>query len=745
MKPEAKYFKTMLGDKELLFETGRLAQQAGGSVTLRQGDSIIFAAATMGGVREGIDFFPLSVEYEERMYAGGRIPGSFFRREGRPSTEATLTARLTDRPLRPLFQEGMRNEVQVVLMSLSADTENPLDILAINAASAALMISDIPWGGPVGAVRIAYVDGKLVVNPTFQEMETSDLDLRVAGTREAILMVESGAYEVSEALMVEALELAHRSIQPVIDMQINMAKEVGKAKKEVEVYELDQTLVQTTEMQIKERLVAIMDQPYTKEGLYGGIRLLKDAFLSEMTLGTEEDPAHKADLAAAFDEAEKKIVRDRILYDNKRPDNRVPAQIRDITCEVNISPRAHGSGLFTRGETQVLTLATLGTPKEAQELDNLIQNESKRYMHHYNFPGYCTGEVKRVGGQSRREIGHGALAERALIPVLPDEKVFPYTLRLVSEVMSSNGSSSMASVCGSTLALMDTGVPISAPVSGVAMGLIMEGKKYVILTDILGTEDHLGDMDFKVTGTKEGITALQMDIKISGITTAIMAEALEHARIARLNILDQMLAVIPEPNKELKSHAPRIEIVRVPIDKIGAIIGPGGKNIRALQEETKTKIDIDDDGTVYIAAIDGVGYKEARDRILALTETPEIGRIYTGKCVRVTDFGAFIEILPGVDGLVHISQLSSERVEKVEDVVNVGDELTVMVTDISPDGKIRLSRQALLEGWTAEEAREHDNKNRSRSSGNSHGGSRDSRSSSGRSGGSRDGNRGSRR
>ena len=745
MKPEAKYFKTMLGDKELLFETGRLAQQADGSVTLRQGDSIIFAAATMGGVREGIDFFPLSVEYEERMYAGGRIPGSFFRREGRPSTEATLTARLTDRPLRPLFQEGMRNEVQVVLMSLSADTENPLDILAINAASAALMISDIPWGGPVGAVRIAYVDGKLVVNPTFQEMETSDLDLRVAGTREAILMVESGAYEVSEALMVEALELAHRSIQPVIDMQINMAKEVGKAKKEVEVYELDQTLVQTTEMQIKERLVAIMDQPYTKEGLYGGIRLLKDAFLSEMTLGTEEDPAHKADLAAAFDEAEKKIVRDRILYDNKRPDNRVPAQIRDITCEVNISPRAHGSGLFTRGETQVLTLATLGTPKEAQELDNLIQNESKRYMHHYNFPGYCTGEVKRVGGQSRREIGHGALAERALVPVLPDEKVFPYTLRLVSEVMSSNGSSSMASVCGSTLALMDTGVPISAPVSGVAMGLIMEGEKYVILTDILGTEDHLGDMDFKVTGTKEGITALQMDIKISGITTAIMAEALEHARIARLNILDQMLAVIPEPNKELKSHAPRIEIVRVPIDKIGAIIGPGGKNIRALQEETKTKIDIDDDGTVYIAAIDGVGYKEARDRILALTETPEIGRIYTGKCVRVTDFGAFIEILPGVDGLVHISQLSSERVEKVEDVLNVGDELTVMVTDISPDGKIRLSRQALLEGWTAEEAREHDNKNRSRSSGNSHGGSRDSRSSSGRSGGSRDGNRGSRR
>jgi len=737
MKPEAKLFKTMLGDKELVFETGRLAQQAGGSVTLRQGDSIIFAAATMGDVREGIDFFPLSVEYEERMYAGGRIPGSFFRREGRPSTEATLTARLTDRPLRPLFQEGMRNEVQVVLMSLSADTETPLDILAINAASAALMISDIPWGGPVGAVRIAYVDGKLVVNPTFQQMEVSELDLRVAGTREAILMVESGAYEVSEVLMVEALELAHRAIQPVIDMQLKMAKEIGKEKKEVEVSVQDQTLIQTTEAQIKERLVAIMDQPYTKEGLYGGIRLLKDAFLSEMTLGTDADAAQTAALEAAFDEAEKKIVRDRILYDNKRPDNRTPEQIRDITCEVNISPRAHGSGLFTRGETQVLTLATLGTPKEAQELDNLIQNESKRYMHHYNFPGYCTGEVKRVGGQSRREIGHGALAERALIPVLPDEKVFPYTLRLVSEVMSSNGSSSMASVCGSTLALMDTGVPISAPVSGVAMGLIMEGDKYVVLTDILGTEDHLGDMDFKVTGTKDGITALQMDIKITGITTAIMAEALEHARVARLSILDQMLAVIPEPNQDLKPHAPRIEIVKVPVDKIGAIIGPGGKNIRALQEETKTKIDIDDDGTVYIAAIDGVGYQEAKERILALTETAEIGKIYTGKCVRVADFGAFIEIMPGTDGLVHISQLSSERVEKVEDVVNLGDELTVMVTDITPDGKIRLSRQALLEGWTAEEAREHDNKNRSRSSGNSRGGSRDSRSSGGRSGGDR--------
>ncbi len=738
MKPEPKIYKTMLGDKEITIETGRLANQAGGSVTIRQGDSIMFAAATMGDVREGVDFFPLTVDYEERMYAGGRIPGSFFRREGRPSTDATLVARLTDRPLRPLFPEGMRNEVQVVLMSLSADTENPLDLLGINAASTALMISDIPWGGPVGAVRIGYVDGQLVVNPTFSQIEISDLDLRVAGTREALLMVECGANEVSESLMIEALELAHKSIQPIIDIQEKMAQEVGKQKKAIDVKVFDKALIAQAEATIKDRLLAILNQPYSKENLYGGIRLLKDAYILE---NTPEDPSAefvgKEALVTAFEEAEKKIIRDRILYEGKRPDNRTAQQIRDIWCEVDVSPRAHGSGLFTRGETQVLTLATLGTPKEAQELDNLAPTESKRYMHHYNFPPYCTGEVKRLGGQSRREIGHGALAERALVPVIPDEKTFPYTLRLVSEVMSSNGSSSMASVCGSTLALMDTGVPITAPVSGVAMGLVIEDEKYVILTDILGTEDHLGDMDFKVAGSKHGITALQMDIKVGGVSPAVMSEALEHAKVARYSILDKMLATIAEPNKTLKPHVPRIETVKVPVDKIGAIIGPGGKNIRALQEDTNTKIDIDDDGTVYIASTDSVGFDTAKNRILSLIEIPEIGRIYTGKCVRVTDFGAFIEILPGTDGLVHISQLASERVNKVEDVVNVGDELTVMVTDIGPDGKIRLSRQALLEGWTAEEAREHDNANRKKSggsSGNRSGGDRRSNNRSNRSG-----------
>ncbi len=735
MKPEAILYTATLGGKELSFETGRLARQAGGSIVVRQGDSMMFAAATLGNVREGVDFFPLTVDYEERMYAGGRIPGSFFRREGRPSTEATLVARLTDRPLRPLFQEGMRNEVQVILMSLSADNENPLDMLAINAASAALMISDVPWGGPVGAVRIAYVDGQLIANPSLQEMSESTLDLRVAGTKEAILMVEAGASEVTEDLMAEALQLAHASIQDVIAVQERMAREIGKPKREVDVALNDTDLIERVKAAIKDRITNLLNQPYAKANLYGGIDQIKTDYLKE-TLGEEPDPAELSRYGKAFDEAQRIIVRDRILYEGRRPDNRKVYEVRDISVETDISPRAHGSGLFTRGETQVLTLATLGTPKEAQELDNLNGMDSKRYMHHYNFPPYATGETKRVGGQSRREIGHGALAERALEPVLPNEKDFPYTIRLVSEVLESNGSSSMASVCGSSLALMDSGVPISAAVSGVAMGLIMQGDRYVILTDILGTEDHLGDMDFKVAGTRNGITALQMDIKIAGITPEIMAEALNRAKDARFYILEQMNKVIAQPRPELKAHVPRIETIMVPIDKIGAIIGPSGKNIRALQEETNTKIDIDDDGTVYIAAVDGEGFNEARERILALTETPVIGRIYTGKCVRVADFGAFIEILPGVDGLVHISQLSTERIEKVEDVVNVGEDLTVMVIDIASDGKIRLSRQALLAGWTAEEARERDKPGGSRSRGGSRsGGDRRDRGSYDRSGG----------
>ncbi|MCL4561650.1 MAG: polyribonucleotide nucleotidyltransferase [Chloroflexi bacterium] len=717
MKPEGKRYTASVGSQEVIIETGKLAQQAGGSVTIRLGDSIVFAAATMGAEpREGTDFFPLTIEYEERMYAGGRIPGSFFRREGRPGAEAILTARLTDRPLRPLFSSDMRNEVQVILFSVSADGVNPLDILAINAASAALMISDIPWAGPVGAVRVGRVNGQFIVNPTFAELDESDLDLRIAGTREAILMVECGATEVSESDMLAALELGHRAIQPLVEMQEKMAAEIGKPKREVPTFGLDPSLAESMDQRAGQAIESILDAPHTKSELNEAIDALRAEAITDLANG---DEGLESSLKMAFEEAYKKVVRRRILEKSLRPDGRGLTEIRPIWCEVDVSPRAHGSGLFTRGETQVLTLATLGTPKEAQELDSLTPAETKRYMHHYNFPPYSTGEVKQLRGQSRREVGHGALAERALLPVIPPEKEFPYTLRLVSEVLSSNGSTSMASVCGSTLALMDTGVPIRAPVAGVAMGLIKEEDNHRILTDIQGLEDHLGDMDFKVAGTDKGITALQMDIKITGITPQIMAEALEQARQARRQILDTMLEVIPAPRPQLKPHAPRITVIKVPIDKIGAIIGPGGKNIRSLQEETGTKIDIEDDGSVYIAATDGEGEARARERIESMTEMPQVGRIYTGKVVRVTDFGAFVEILPNLDGMVHISQLDSERVEKVEDIVNVGDEITVMITDIDPAGKIRLSRQAVLEGWTPEEANQHDRKGRSRPGGSS--------------------------
>ena len=707
MKPESKKFIATVGGRPLTFETGKLAAQAGGAVTVQFGDSVVFAAATMGNEpRVGQDFFPLTVEYEERMYAGGRIPGSFFRREGRPGTDAILVARLTDRPLRPLFNNDIRNEVQVIMFSLSADWENPLDVLAINAASCALMISDIPWGGPVGAVRVGRVNGEFVLNPTYAQIDESNLDLRIAGTADAILMVESGSNEIDEESMIAALEFGHAAIQPIVETQLQMAREIGKEKREVTLYSLDETLVEKVYNRIADEINTTLDTPHTKHELQDAIDTLRDNIVVEYA--DPENAEEISEYKEAFEETYKRVVRARILDQNKRPDGRKLKEIRPIWCEVGVSPRAHGSGLFTRGETQVLTLATLGTPKEAQEIDTLSPTDSKRYMHHYNFPPYSTGEVKMLRGQSRREVGHGALAERALVPVIPDEKDFPYTLRLVSEVLASNGSSSMASVCGSTLALMDTGVPIKAPVAGVAMGLIKEGDRHVVLTDIQGAEDHLGDMDFKVAGTTKGITALQMDIKIRGITPEIMRQALTQAHEARLAILDKMLEVIPVPRPELRSFVPRITTIHVPIEKIGAIIGPGGKIIRALQEETNTKIDIDDDGTVYIAATDGTSEATARERIEALTESAQVGHIYTGKVVRVADFGAFVQILPGLDGMVHISQLDTERVEKVEDVVNLGDELTVMVTAIDENGKIRLSRQAVLEGWTPEEALEHD-------------------------------------
>ena len=718
MKPESKKYSTTLGKHTVTFETGKLAGQAGGAVTFGTPESIVFAAATMGDLREGIDFFPLTVEYEERLYAGGRIPGSFFRREGRPGTEAILVARLTDRPLRPLFQDGMRNEVQVAMFSLSSDGVNPLDVLAINAASAAIMISDIPWGGPVGAVRVGRVNGEFVINPTYPEIEASDLDLRIAGTKDAILMVECGANEVPEDVMVAALELGHKSIQPLIELQLKMQAELGKPKREVTLFVPAEEVKKKVFDRVSGAMNALLDNPLSKNEFYSGMKAIKTEAEAELCVvpdgGNPADYMPVNQFRESFEQAEMDVVRERILSMGKRPDGRTPTDIRPIWCEVGISPRAHGSGLFTRGETQILSVATLATLGEAQELDGLSPIRNKRYIHHYNFPPYSTGEVKRMGGQSRREVGHGALAERALEPVLPAEESFPYTLRVVSEALSSNGSTSMGSVCGSTLALMDAGVPIKAPVSGVAMGLITDATgRYKILTDIQGTEDHLGDMDFKVAGTSAGITALQMDIKISGLSAQMMKEALEQAKVARASILEKMLAVLPESRPDIKEHAPRIITVKIPVDKIGALIGPGGKNIRALQEETGAKIDIEEDGTVYIASTDGVGAKIAQERIAGLGEEAVVGNIYTGKVVRIADFGAFVEILPGMDGLVHISQLASERVNKVEDVVSMGEEITVMVTDIDGQGKIRLSRQAVLEGWTAEEAREKDGPRRS--------------------------------
>ncbi|MDP1546030.1 MAG: polyribonucleotide nucleotidyltransferase [Anaerolineales bacterium] len=713
MNFEGKKYTAVVGNKTVTIETGRLAGQAGGALTIGIEDAIVFASATMGGVRDGIDFFPLSVDYEERLYAGGKIPGSFFRREGRASTESILTSRLTDRPLRPLFQDGMRNEVQVIMYSFSSDGVNPLDVLAINAASAAVMISDIPWGGPVGAVRIGRVDGEFIVNPTFAEMEASDLDLRIAGTKEAVLMVECAANEIPDDVMVAALELGHKSMQPLIDLQLQMAAEIGKPKREVKLFLPSEEVKNKVFDRVSGPMNELLDKPLSKVEFYTGMSTIKEAAETEFCTVPEGGNASEyltvSSFRESFELAEQAVVRERILGMGKRPDGRTPTDIRPIWCDVGVSPRAHGTGLFTRGETQILSFATLATLGEAQALDNLSPIKSKRYMHHYNFPPFSTGEAKPLRGQSRREIGHGALAERALEPVLPAEESFPYAIRIVSEALSSNGSTSMGSVCGSTLALMDAGVPIKSPVSGVAMGLITdETGRYKILTDIQGTEDHLGDMDFKVAGTAAGITALQMDIKISGLSTQMMKEALTQAYTARMSIMEKMLAALAEPRAELKPHAPRIITVKIPIDKIGALIGPGGKNIRALQDETGVKIDIEEDGTVYIASTSAEGAKIAQERIEGLSESAVVGNIYTGKVVRIEAFGAFVNIMPGIDGLVHISQLDSERVNSVEDVCVLGDELTVMVTDIDPQGKIRLSRQAVLEGWSAEEAREKD-------------------------------------
>jgi len=705
-----KQYTTTLGDYEVLVETGKLAQQAGGAVTVRLGDSMVLVTATASNQpREGIDFFPLTVDFEERRYAAGRIPGGFFKREGRPSTQAILLCRLIDRSLRPHFPPNYRNDVQVIVTALSADKEHDLDSISIIGASAALMISDIPFNGPVGGVRVGYVDGQFVVSPTLPQLEASTLDLSLSGTSESVGMIEANGREFPEGLLLEAIELGHQAIQDVIAMQQRMADEIGKEKLTGVRYVLDPTVL--------ERVKELMHDPMADlvaQGLPRGERHQREEDLRQQMLGQLSPEVDPAMAREAFGAVYKEVMRRQVLDTGTRIDGRGLNTLRDLSAEVGLLPRTHGSGLFTRGETQALTIATLGTASDEQRIEGLSGDSSKRYMHHYNFPPYSTGEARPLRGPRRREIGHGALAERALLPVLPGEEEFPYTIRAVSEVLSSNGSTSMASTCACTLAMLDAGVPLKASVAGIAMGVMTEDDRWVVLTDISGMEDHLGDMDFKVAGTTEGITAIQLDVKISGLRYEIVEEALRRAREARLKILQVMNDCLSSPRPELSPYAPRIEVIKIPIEKIGKLIGPGGKTIRSIIDETGVKIDVEDDGSVYVATEDGEAAAKALKRIRDLTAEPEVGQVYTGKVVRTTDFGAFVEFMPGQDGLVHISQLADYRVPRVEDVVQVGDEIMVMVIDIAPDGKVRLSRQAVLEGWTAEEARSRDRRPRPR-------------------------------
>jgi polyribonucleotide nucleotidyltransferase len=684
--------------KRLSIETGRVAEQANGAVILRQGDTVVLSTAVMAKEpRVGIDWFPLTCDYEEKLYAAGKIPGAFMRREGRPSETAIIASRLTDRPLRPLFPEGFRLDVQVVSTVLSVDQENDPTILSINGASTALVISDIPFGGPVGAVRMGMLDGKIVVNPPLSRMSESELDLVVAGTADAILMVEAGAKGVTEQTVLEALEMAHEAIKGICAAQVELQQQVGREKREWIPVPYPPQMLEI----VGEYLALRLDQV-----LYKADKATREAHIDELRTKTivelgERFPEHSEIIGKLFDKALKDRVRERIVEEGVRIDGRGLKDVRNITVEVGVLPRTHGSGLFTRGQTQALTIATLGSMSDQQKLDGLTDETFKRYMHHYNFPPFSVGEARPLRGPGRREIGHGALAERALLAVIPPIEEWPYTMRLVSEILSSNGSTSMASVCGSTLALMDAGVPIKSPVAGIAMGLVTREGKFAVLTDIQGVEDNLGDMDFKVAGTRDGITALQMDIKIKGLTHEIFAQALEQAREARLFVLDKMLAVLPKPRTEMSAYAPRITTIMINPDKIRDIIGPGGKMIRKITEETGAQIDVEDDGRVFIAAVDQEGGKRAIDWIKGLTDEVEVGKIYKGKVVRIMPFGAFVEVLPNQDGLVHISKLTDHRVERVEEVANVGDEIVVKATEVDSQGRLNLSRQAAIDELTA--------------------------------------------
>lgn len=691
-------FRLDLGGRPLNLEFGRLAKQANGSVLVRYGDTVVLATATMSKEpRTGIDFFPLLVDYEERMYAVGKIPGGWGRREGRPSEEAILSGRMIDRPLRPLFPEGFRNDVQIVTTVLSVDKNNSPTIAAMIGASAALHVSNIPFAGPVAGVNVGLVDGDFIINPTLEQQSQSLLDLTVAGTEDAVMMVEAAANEVTEQVALEAIDFGHQAIKEICRLQEKIRSEIGKEKIEVKIFEPDTAVDSWVREYATEKLTAAMltEEKLERERLVDSVQTdIHDAYLEAH--GEEVYEEHSKSIDVIFDNVLKEEVRRSITKDKVRPDGRRPDEIRPITCNVGVLPRVHGTGLFTRGQTQVMTALTLGLKSDEQMLDNLTDEESKRYIHHYNFPSYSVGEVRPMRGPGRREIGHGALAERALLPVIPSEEDFPYTLRLVSEVLESNGSSSQASICGSTLALMDAGVPIKRPVAGIAMGLMMLDEDFTILTDIQGLEDALGDMDFKVAGTSEGITALQMDIKIGGVTSEIMAQALEQARQGRLFILGKMEETIAKPRTGLSPYAPRIITMEIPVDKIRDVIGPGGKIIRSIIDQTGVAIDIEDDGRVYIASTDGDGGEKAQKLIESYIKEVEVGETYLGTVKRIMNFGAFVEILPGKEGLVHISQLARERVNKVEDVVNIGDEVLVKVVEIDRQGRINLSRKEAL-------------------------------------------------
>src|SRR2546426_1851774 len=691
--------EAVIGGRVMSIETGRVAEQANGAVLVRYGDTVLLATAVGSNEpREGIDFFPLTVDVEERMYAAGKIPGGFIKREGRASEHAILACRLADRPLRPLFPKGYRNDVQIVITVLSVDQENDSDILGIVGASAALCVSDIPFAGPVGAVRVGHIDDRLVINPLESQMSESRLDLAVAGTTDAVMMVEAGAKELPEDMMLEAVRFGHQALQDIISMQEKLAQAVNKAKRPYAPPPSDEALRSTVAEFVRPRFEAAVNNP-NKAARSTALSMVQDELVAALVL---EFPDRLKEIIALYEKELKSYVREKVLDDGVRPDGRDLKTIRPINCEVGLLPRTHGSAIFTRGQTQVLSVITLGSPGDEQVLDGVTSTENKRFMHHYNFPPFSTGESKPLRGPSRRDIGHGALAERAIAAVIPSQSEFPYTIRAVSDVLSSNGSTSMGSVCGTTLALMDAGVPIHAPVAGVAMGLITgEGEragKWAVLTDIQGIEDALGDMDFKVAGTADGVTALQMDIKVKGITYEIMAKALEQAREGRMFIMEKMLDTIDAPREELSPYAPRIQTIKINPEKIGAVIGPGGKMIRRIQEESGAKIDIEDDGSVNISASSGEAMQLAMDAVRALTEEVEVGRIYTGTVRRLVDFGAFVEILPGKEGLVRTSQLADYQVMRPEDVVSVGDEITVMVIEVDPQGRINLSRRAALSG-----------------------------------------------